>query len=129
MCIRDSFNYADLTDYREGQITSLALIRSKGVNMTILAFDSEQLLPTHQTPGPVSYTHLDVYKRQDRKEAFRSRPVTASSLMQGKTAMKNRAVVSGKCRETAFYFMEKHPALTGAGSGRGRSSGKRMIRP
>lgn len=23
------FNYADLTDYREGQITSLALIRSK----------------------------------------------------------------------------------------------------
>ena len=48
---RTPFNYADLTDYREGQITSLALIRSKGVNMTILAFDSEQLLPTHQTPG------------------------------------------------------------------------------
>ena len=40
---RTPFNYADLTDYREGQITSLALIRSKGVNMTILAFDSEQL--------------------------------------------------------------------------------------
>ena len=48
---RTPFNYADLTDYREGQITSLALIRSKGVNMTILAFDSEQLLPTHQTVG------------------------------------------------------------------------------
>lgn len=26
---RTPFNYADLTDYREGQITSLALIRSK----------------------------------------------------------------------------------------------------
>ena len=34
---RTPFNYADLTDYREGQITSLALVRSKGVNMTILA--------------------------------------------------------------------------------------------
>ena len=41
---RTPFNYADLTDYREGQITSLAHIRSKGVNMTILAFDSEQIL-------------------------------------------------------------------------------------
>ena len=53
------FNYADLTDYREGQITSLALVRSKGVNMTILAFDSEQLLPTHQTPGPALIQILD----------------------------------------------------------------------
>ena len=52
---RAPFNYADLIEYREGQITSLALVRSKGVNMTILAFDDEQLLPTHQT---VSYTHL-----------------------------------------------------------------------
>lgn len=49
---RAPFNYADLIEYREGQITSLALVRSKGVNMTILAFDDEQLLPTHQTPGP-----------------------------------------------------------------------------
>lgn len=56
---RTPFNYADLTDYREGQITSLALIRSKGVNMTILAFDSEQLLPTHQTPGPALIQILD----------------------------------------------------------------------
>ena len=39
---RAPFNYADLIEYREGQITSLALVRSKGVNMTI----------------PVSYTHL-----------------------------------------------------------------------
>ena len=36
-----------------------ALIRSKGVNMTILAFDSEQLLPTHQTPGPALIQILD----------------------------------------------------------------------
>ena len=36
---RAPFNYADLIEYREGQITSLALVRSKGVNMTILAFD------------------------------------------------------------------------------------------
>ena len=56
---RTPFNYADLTDYREGQITSLALVRSKGVNMTILAFDSEQLLPTHQTPGPALIQILD----------------------------------------------------------------------
>ena len=49
---RAPFNYADLIEYREGQITSLALVRSKGVNMTILAFDDEQLLPTNQTPGP-----------------------------------------------------------------------------
>ena len=41
---RAPFNYADLIEYREGQITSLALVRSKGVNMTILAFDDEQLL-------------------------------------------------------------------------------------
>lgn len=26
---RTPFNYADLTDYRKGQITSLALVRSK----------------------------------------------------------------------------------------------------
>ena len=45
------FNYADLIDYREGQITSLALLRSKGVNITILAFDDEQLLPTQHQPG------------------------------------------------------------------------------
>ena len=56
---RTPFNYADLPDYREGQITSLALVRSKGVNMTILAFDSEQLLPTHQTPGPALIQILD----------------------------------------------------------------------
>ena len=56
---RTPFNYADLTDYRKGQITSLALVRSKGVNMTILAFDSEQLLPTHQTPGPALIQILD----------------------------------------------------------------------
>ena len=53
---RTPFNYADLTDYREGQITSLALVR---VNMTSLAFDSEQLLPTHQTPGPALIQILD----------------------------------------------------------------------
>ena len=41
---RTPFNYADLTDYREGQI---------------LAFDSEQLLPTHQTPGPALIQILD----------------------------------------------------------------------
>ena len=54
---RTPFNYADLTDYREGQITSLALIRSKGVNMTILAFDSEQLLP--HSPDARSCTDTD----------------------------------------------------------------------
>ncbi len=53
------FNYADLIDYREGQITSLALLRSKGVNITILAFDDEQLLPTHQTPGPALVQVVD----------------------------------------------------------------------
>lgn len=56
---RAPFNYADLIEYREGQITSLALVRSKGVNMTILAFDDEQLLPTHQTPGPALVQILD----------------------------------------------------------------------
>ena len=60
---------------------------------------------------------------------FRSLPATASSLTPGRTAMKNRAAASGKCRETAFSSTEKPPALTGARSGRGRSSGKRMIRP
>ena len=30
---RAPFNYADLIEYREGQITSLALVRSKGVNI------------------------------------------------------------------------------------------------
>ena len=64
-----------------------------------------------------------------RKGAFRSRPGTASSLMQGKTAMKNRADVSGKCRETAFFSTERHPVLTGAGLNPGKNSGKRMIRP
>ena len=58
---RAPFNYADLIEYREGQITSLALVRSKGVNMTILAFDDEQLLPTHQTPGPALVQILDGY--------------------------------------------------------------------
>ena len=48
---RAPFNYADLIEYREGQITSLALVRSKGVNMTILAFDDEQLLPARPRPG------------------------------------------------------------------------------
>lgn len=56
---RTPFNYADLIDYRDGQITSLALLRSKGVNMTILAFDDEQLLPTHQTPGPALVQIVD----------------------------------------------------------------------
>lgn len=56
---RAPFTYADLIEYRDGQITSLALVRSKGVNMTILAFDDEQLLPTHQTPGPALVQVLD----------------------------------------------------------------------
>lgn len=56
---RTPFNYADLIEYHEEQITSLALVRSKGVNMTILAFDDEQLLPTHQTPGPALVQILD----------------------------------------------------------------------
>lgn len=56
---RTPFHYTDLLDYRDGQITSLALLRSKGVNMTILAFDDQQLLPTHQTPGPALVQVLD----------------------------------------------------------------------
>lgn len=56
---RTPFTYADLIEYRDGQISSLALLRTKGVNMTILAFDDEQLLPTHQTPGPALIQILD----------------------------------------------------------------------
>lgn len=56
---RTPFHYADLVEYREEQITSLALLRSKGVNITVLAFDDQQLLPTHQTPGPALIQILD----------------------------------------------------------------------
>lgn len=56
---RTPFCYADLISYREAQIASLPLVRSKGVNMTILAFDSGQLLPAHQTPGPALVQILD----------------------------------------------------------------------
>lgn len=77
---REPFTCADLIEYRDGQIASLALVRSKGVNITILAFDDEQLLPTHQTPGPTLVQILDgtAYFTVGNKEV---------NLPQGKTLL------------------------------------------
>lgn len=66
--------------------------------------------------------------KSGRKRTFRSLPETDSSLTPEKTATKNRAAASGKCRETAFSSTEKLPILTGTGSCRARNSGKRTIR-
>lgn len=51
------FTYASLIDYLPGQVNKLFLLRSKGLNMILLAFDAGQSLPEHQTPGP-ALVHL-----------------------------------------------------------------------
>ncbi|OTO67567.1 hypothetical protein [Enterococcus sp. 12E11_DIV0728] len=50
MCIRDRYKIG---------------IDSGGTHITAQAYTSNKELIAETTAGPVSYTHLDVYKRQD----------------------------------------------------------------
>lgn len=53
------FKYEDLIHYREGHIAKLSLVQTKGVNMTLLAFDAQKGLPPHHAPGQTLVQVLD----------------------------------------------------------------------
>ena len=75
----------NLVVYQEGQVVSKTLVQNSAVSVSLFAFEKDEEISTHESGGdamvtvlegtgrftidgrehiPVSYTHLDVYKRQ-----------------------------------------------------------------
>ena len=62
-------------EYQDGQVVSKTLAQNEHVSVTLFSFDKGEEIGTHESGGDafvtcldgvgtVSYTHLDVYKRQ-----------------------------------------------------------------